>query len=257
MINTSSLIEVPMGKTSRRSFDAFRYYDDDGYLVAKTCTRCGRTKHATEFAKNSRTKDKLFNFCKECATSHAKEWVVANQDRRKSYERTNGALLGSRYRDKLRGRTDNEITVVQQERYPNGVKFCPACGNTKPLDKFYTSPTRSDGLKRICKKCRNTEESSRNALKPVKYWISKSIPIECYICAGPYEDIEHVVPRSLGGLDSMTNLLPSCAKCNRGPLGKWDTPLEEWLRSREELDTQEIIGRVLSYGVDPTPPKLK
>lgn len=36
----------------------------------------------------------------------------------------------------------------------------------------------------------------------------------CYLCGGPYEHTDHVIPLSRGGWDVLANLRPSCARCN-------------------------------------------
>jgi 5-methylcytosine-specific restriction endonuclease McrA len=35
-------------------------------------------------------------------------------------------------------------------------------------------------------------------------------------CGAPATDVDHVVPTIVGGSDSLENLRPSCARCNRG-----------------------------------------
>ena len=37
----------------------------------------------------------------------------------------------------------------------------------------------------------------------------------CWMCGGPFEEIDHVIPLSKGGLHTLSNLRPSCIKCNR------------------------------------------
>lgn len=36
----------------------------------------------------------------------------------------------------------------------------------------------------------------------------------CYMCGGPYEHIDHVIPLARGGTNWPANLRPACAKCN-------------------------------------------
>jgi hypothetical protein len=47
----------------------------------------------------------------------------------------------------------------------------------------------------------------------------------CAYCGGPYEEIDHVVPFTRGGLHELANLNPSCAACNRS---KAQSLLSEW-----------------------------
>ena len=38
----------------------------------------------------------------------------------------------------------------------------------------------------------------------------------CVHCGAPATDIDHLIPIDAGGDDSLANLRPSCARCNRG-----------------------------------------
>jgi len=38
----------------------------------------------------------------------------------------------------------------------------------------------------------------------------------CVHCGAPATDVDHLVPIAVGGDDSLENLRPSCARCNRG-----------------------------------------
>jgi len=38
----------------------------------------------------------------------------------------------------------------------------------------------------------------------------------CVHCGAPATDIDHITPIGTGGDDSLANLRPSCARCNRG-----------------------------------------
>ena len=51
----------------------------------------------------------------------------------------------------------------------------------------------------------------------------------CVYCLGPAAQREHVVPLSLGGDDSIENIVPACKPCNAS---KKNTPLLVWLTKR-------------------------
>ena len=38
----------------------------------------------------------------------------------------------------------------------------------------------------------------------------------CVYCGEPATDVDHVIPVIDGGSNSLANLVPACAKCNRG-----------------------------------------
>lgn len=48
----------------------------------------------------------------------------------------------------------------------------------------------------------------------------------CWYCGEPATTVDHVIPRSRGGSDDDSNLLPACGPCNEG---KRSRELLEWL----------------------------
>jgi 5-methylcytosine-specific restriction endonuclease McrA len=63
----------------------------------------------------------------------------------------------------------------------------------------------------------------------------------CQYCGGMAESIDHVMPRSRGGLHAWDNVVAACRKCN---LGKRDrTPDEAGMR----LATQPVTPRELAW----------
>ena len=38
----------------------------------------------------------------------------------------------------------------------------------------------------------------------------------CHVCGKPASDVDHIIPIGVDGDDSLANLRPSCAACNRG-----------------------------------------
>src|SRR5690606_26318465 len=43
----------------------------------------------------------------------------------------------------------------------------------------------------------------------------------CWMCGGPFEHMDHVKPLSRGGWHCLSNLRPSCARCNKSKADKW------------------------------------
>lgn len=224
-----------------------RYYDSEGILRYKQCSNCGDTKETTDYYPDTSKKDGYHPNCKTCQVSTIE---AARQD----------ALLDDPtrfkgYRDnsraRLRARTPEEIQKDRHRLRPTGDKKCNTCKKHKKLYEYYDSATWEDGLAAICISCDKIRQRERYRKSSEKYWLSKDIPLDCYICQEPYEDIEHVVPRTLEGKDTMDNKLPSCFKCNRGLNGKYNKPLLKWLQEHRPGETHSVLTRVLSYGVSP------
>lgn len=45
--------------------------------------------------------------------------------------------------------------------------------------------------------------------------------LRCWMCSGPFEQVDHVKPLSKGGLHILSNLRPACAACNNRKHAKW------------------------------------
>lgn len=43
----------------------------------------------------------------------------------------------------------------------------------------------------------------------------------CWMCGGPYEQVDHVKPVSKGGAHMLCNLRPACGRCNLAKNGRW------------------------------------
>jgi 5-methylcytosine-specific restriction endonuclease McrA len=43
----------------------------------------------------------------------------------------------------------------------------------------------------------------------------------CWLCSGPFEQVDHVKPINAGGLHILANMRPCCAKCNRRKNKTW------------------------------------
>lgn len=57
----------------------------------KTCRRCETTKLVGEFHKDSRSRDGLYSYCKQCNSEKATAWKKANPDRERAYSRKRAA----------------------------------------------------------------------------------------------------------------------------------------------------------------------
>jgi len=110
----------------------------------KLCSHCKKWKYYSEFHKNSRSKDGLKLWCKECG--------------RKRYERIREA-----------GRRN--LRYEDCHRVVNGVKqkYCRKCKKWKNENEFNKNRSGKDGLMGRCKKCLyKPAEKSRKKRSAVK-----------------------------------------------------------------------------------------
>ena len=68
----------------------------------------------------------------------------------------------------------------------------------------------------------------------------------CVYCRGPAETIDHVVPRSRGGMHTWDNVVTACARCNHGKSNR--TPAEMgWRLPAVPAVPKGIAWRVLGH----------
>jgi 5-methylcytosine-specific restriction endonuclease McrA len=63
---------------------------------------------------------------------------------------------------------------------------------------------------------------------------------QCAYCTDPADTLDHVLPRSRGGLTVAENLIPACRRCNGA---KSSTDWREWFRA-QAWHCQEREGRI-------------
>ena len=74
----------------------------------------------------------------------------------------------------------------------------------------------------------------------------------CQYCGGPAENIDHVVPKSQGGLHTWENVVASCRRCNSKKGGR--TPRQASLRLRRRPQAPREYGWLfVAMGVRPDP----
>jgi len=68
---------------------------------------------------------------------------------------------------------------------------------------------------------------------------------ECAYCGSKTNElsIDHIVPRSKGGNDHITNVLCACTRCNRS---KAHEPVEQWYRS-QKFFTEERYDAIIKW----------
>lgn len=252
-VDISNLLAVPMKKRNGVS-QGTRYFLDS-VLIARTCSWCSEIKYVDEFHKDSSKLYGIESTCKDCRLPYLRSIHVPKPPRPKSEPKPRSKEQNRVYREvqskRLTSRTNEEILEDRNRLHPDGTKKCRTCRKHLPLSLFHNSIHRCDGLAAICSLCRAVKDREKARKRNIRYWESKRIPIECYVCGGPYEDSEHIIPLALEGPDTLSNMLPSCAECNRGIGGKHARPLKEWLFSKFTEDiAKAILDRVISYGID-------
>lgn len=245
-MDVSSLTAAPILKNKKES-GLYRYYSQ-GTLIAKDCSKCLESKSIYEFRKSSGDFDGFDYACRFC--QRAGEKINYKPKPYKARDRSKAAKYDRARRNRLKSRSKHEIEIDRNRVHPLGVKSCKPCNKVLDLADFEPRKLNIDGLDYKCRECRIKSRIFSRRRKKIKYWKNKGIPIQCYVCGGDYDDADHVIALNNYGPDDMSNMLPMCWRCNRGPGGKFDISLETWLSSKYNDDkVKEILNRVSSYGV--------
>jgi len=169
----------------------------------KWCTKCHVEKPITEFNPQKRGLYGVASYCRPCKNVLYREWLAGNKDKAKAAAKA----WRNRNRDKVRG-----YKKAYRERHPERVARSMRNSRAKKPD-MYRSRDRVHEERRRARK-----RSSHPAGVSVAEWESLVGEFNgcCAYCNQPTENpvMEHMDPISRGGIHHISNVVPSCARCN-------------------------------------------
>lgn len=237
---------------------------EDGSITSysKKCSTCGVTKLLDEFGPRAACRDGRRSYCRKCNTASVQGLRKGRKEagectyfgcvspaafgltqcayhkdehlaRQKAIRTANPETHRKYMREAIqrnKSRTSAQIEADRLRLRPDGTKRCRRCREVRPLREFHQSAAMPDGLNYTCRGCVRQRTRQQHARR-VASWAERGL-YACSYCGAPAEETEHVVPLSAedGPGDVDLNTVPSCAECNRGPGGKFDTPVDEWLQ---------------------------
>lgn len=192
----------------------------------RRCYKCKQILSLNCFYKSKR--DGWKRECKSCCRVSANTWYHSNLDKakdsRKQWRKNNQDLI---LNNRKRYYADNAVTIKQkakawQAENPERTKASKA--------KYAMANPRRQKIKNNGRFIISQKEIMRLYSSP------------CFYC-GSLEDIhlDHVIPISRGGNDSIGNLVPACKPCN---LSKYNKTITEWKKYRRDVFdiTQKAIS---------------
>jgi 5-methylcytosine-specific restriction endonuclease McrA len=202
----------------------------------KHCNGCDTDRLLEDFTRDRTKRDGRCTRCKFCTRRRSAEWKKANPHWHAQWRKANREAV-------------NAQKIAWAEANPDKIRAWRrrwyAANKTRAIKKaqiYYathrdavlrrTAATRSDYRKA---RLGQFAEYSRKryALKragAVDFTQAQleqrlSMFVGCWMCGGPFEDVDHVKPLSKGGLHCLANLRPACKRCNQRKANRW--PLEE------------------------------
>lgn len=186
----------------------------------KTCSACNKSKPVAVFSKNSRTRDGLRSYCKDCQRASAARYRANNREKI--------AASKAEYRERNRERVvaaAAEYRRLNRESLSAQKKEYRAANPHVVWEHAYRYRARQFGFEPV------VESFTRDAL--INRWGDA-----CHHCGGPFEQLDHYpVPMFRGGEHSLENCRPSCARCNTSR-NQYAQSLESvvvWQKNRTEF----------------------
>lgn len=208
---------------------------------SKVCVYCTNVIDLDGFQKDRTSADGLSSECRNCGRTRQ----ANNRKTTEGYD----SKSHKRRRIKYLERTSKQVEEDRNKSRPTGEKKCKKCKTVFSLDNFYNDRGARDGLGGFCKPCAKKSGRDLRRAPYLEYWRDRGIPQECYVCGGPYDHVDHVIPLERGGPDELSNMLPMCTLHN---VGKSDTPLDQWLYQKHPYDMERVLRKVIfDYGVNP------
>ena len=197
-------------------------------ITEMMCGKCKETKLINEFYKNSGHKNGFDTVCKLCHNINTRRWALKNPEKTKAYIKkwTNAHAEQEKERIK-KYKTENKEKVKESAKKYSKV-------HAKQISERSKRHYRKNS-KHVCERCSkwrkenkekvNQYSANKRALKlgnggtfTAEEWMGvlEKYGNKCLCCERDDVNItiDHVVPLSLGGRNSVENLQPLCRSCN-------------------------------------------
>jgi 5-methylcytosine-specific restriction endonuclease McrA len=193
-------------------------------ITEKRCSKCGLTKSLTEFRIRKDRVGKHTSWCKLCYA----QYDIEHKEERAEYQKKNNQTPERKaYMKKYRQDHLDKITARERkysEEKKDAKRAYDIAYNEKNKDKKraqYFDWYKREGAKEIIKRCfHNRRARIKNAQGTIKRgeWLElcEKFGNQCLRCGarGVKLTLDHIVPLSKGGSNTIDNAQPLCKSCN-------------------------------------------
>jgi 5-methylcytosine-specific restriction endonuclease McrA len=185
----------------------------------KRCTACHQEG---DFGKNRRYPDGLQRVCKKCWNTRGLNWRRDNIDRARATERLS-------YHKRLE-RDETHVRNVQRaykRKHTKSLRIKHAIWRKGHLKERAEAQRRwrfqnpekraaTDAQKRANRRSAKGHATAEQIAARAEVWGNR-----CWMCKGPYETNDHVIPLARGGTHGPSNIRPACSRCNPSKGARW------------------------------------
>jgi 5-methylcytosine-specific restriction endonuclease McrA len=214
--------------------------EEEAAAGLKTCTQCGELKLLTEYYKRAASVDGLKPTCKSCSFTWAKTYYEVNSDLKKEYDKKyyeenkeSIAAAAKKYYEK-----NKEALIAYKKDYHqknkeaynerSRMRYQENKEALKPYKSEYAKNNRA--MYNEAKRRRRARMLGNGVEVYTELQVLETYGTDCHICNRPVDmsaprrsgdpgwetglHIDHVIPISRGGQDSLANVRPSHGVCN-------------------------------------------
>jgi hypothetical protein len=193
----------------------------------KTCPKCGQTKPHSEWGRNRSKKDGLSSECKLCHAKSSAEWRKANPEEQKRRSREQHY----KNRDKANaGRKQRYRANQDRERANRKIYYEATAEKQRESSRLW----RKNNPEKL--RMQNRRIRAQRASVPSEPYTTQDVldkwGTKCHLCNEEIDlsaprathtpgwemglQLEHVIPISSNGPDTLDNVKPSHGRCNIG-----------------------------------------
>jgi 5-methylcytosine-specific restriction endonuclease McrA len=194
-------------------------------LPAKACTKCREVKLLDQYSVASKEKDGLKDCCKVCIAVDAKIYRAKTKDKAASYYKRSKLADPEKFLE--RGR---KYKAANREKIREGDAKYREDNKEKEVVRHRIYRENNPDLGRANVRKRRARRAGNGVEVYTELQVLETYGTDCHICSGPVDlnnarrvghpgwetglHIDHVIPISKGGQDSLANVRPSHGQCN-------------------------------------------
>lgn len=178
--------------------------------IAKTCRKCGEAKPPSEFYKNPEGKNGLSSRCKGCICAQARAYYTTHKAERDAFSRE--YYLANKERLNASGRAWSRANKKERAAYSREYQLVNK-EKIAAISRVYRQANPEVFAR--AKHKRNAHKAGNEEFTVTAKELRRIRDSACTHCgtAGP-SHVDHVIPVSKGGRQSIGNLMPLCQPCN-------------------------------------------